>query len=47
MSQYLHDDNNDDVKAITIPWVFSENSRTKTEMFVTRIFSFPNTVETL
>ena len=29
MSQSLHNDNNDDAKAIAIPQVFSENSRAK------------------
>ena len=33
MSQYLHDDNNDDAKAITVPRVFSENSRAKKPIF--------------
>ena len=30
MSKFLNDDNKDEAKAITIPQVFSENSRAKT-----------------
>ena len=29
MSKFLHDDNNDDARAIAIPRVFSENSQAK------------------
>ena len=33
MSQFLHDDNNNNAMAIAIPLVFSENSRTKTAVY--------------
>ena len=29
MAKFLPDDDNDDAKAVTIPWVFYENSRAK------------------
>ena len=51
MSEFLHDDD-DDAKAIAIPWVFSKNSRAKNgkklcekeRMLVTSIFFFQNII---
>ena len=38
MSHILHDDDNDDAKAIAIHRVFSENSRAKKSMFILRAY---------
>ena len=31
MLKFLHDDDKDNAKAISIPWVFSKNSRAKNQ----------------
>ena len=37
MSQFLHDDDNDDAKAIAIPRDFSENSRAKNAQIIVKM----------
>ena len=44
MSQFLHDDDNDDAKAIAIPPVFSENSQAKNFLKAVSIFKYSDMV---
>ena len=42
MSQFLHDDDNDDAKAVAITRIFSENNRTRTGEKKLGYFFFEN-----